>query len=341
MPSKDTQTSTSTALNSLAVQCEICPKQCVIGDGQSGDCRIRINRGGKLLATTFARPCALHVDPIEKKPLFHFLPSSRIFSIATVGCNMHCKNCQNWEISQSGPLETNETYALEPDALVDLARKSDCDSIAYTYTEPVVYYEYTLETSKAARRAGMRNALVTAAYINPGPLRELCRVTDAATVDVKFIDDSLYRSNCDGSLQPVLNALKIFREEGVWLEVSNLTIPTLNDDDASIRKLCDWIVQELGPDVPLHFLRFHPLYRLRHLPATPEDTLERAREIAMRAGVHFCYVGNIRGTPSENTYCPSDRTLLIRRLGLQMLENHLTKDGACPTCGQKIPGVWS
>jgi pyruvate formate lyase activating enzyme len=321
------------------VQCQICPKQCIIGDGQAGDCRVRINRGGKLIASTFARPCALHVDPVEKKPVYHFLPGALAFSLATAGCNLHCKNCQNWDISQAGPLDV-ESAVVEPETVVRLARESRSTCIAYTYSDPVVFYEYTMETSRLAREAKIRNILVTAAYINPKPLRELCKVTDAATVDVKFIDDEHYRSNCDASLKPVLDALVIFKEEGVWLEVSNLVIPTLNDDDASFTKLCRWIAQNLGPDVPLHFLRFQPLYRLRNLPVTPEATLERAHRIALDCGIHHCYIGNVWGSEGENTYCPKDKKLLIRRVGFSITENNLDAEGRCPQCGTRIPGVW-
>jgi pyruvate formate lyase activating enzyme len=326
--------------DSRRVQCQICPKQCEIGDGQSGDCRVRINRGGKLLATTFGRPCTANVDPIEKKPLHHFLPGTGAFSIATAGCNLHCKNCQNWQISQAGPLEV-EGAPLPPADVVRQAQMSRCRSIAYTYTDPVVFYEYAVETSKLARAAGIRNVLVTAAYINPKPLREMCKVVDAANADLKFMDDKLYASNCDASLKPVLDALVIFREEGVWLEVTNLVIPTLNDDDASFLKLCRWIVDNLGPDVPLHFSRFQPLYQLRHLPVTPEEALNRARRVALDCGVRYCYTGNVWGGEGEHTVCPKDQTVLIRRVGYRIKEYNLTKDGLCPACGEKIPGVWS
>jgi pyruvate formate lyase activating enzyme len=325
---------------SLEVQCQICPKMCIIGDGQSGDCRVRVNRGGRLLATTFGRPCTLHVDPIEKKPLFHFLPGSQAFSLATAGCNLHCKNCQNWEISQAGPLDI-DSRAVPPGAIVELARRSGSASIAYTYSDPTVFYEYALETSQLAAAAGLRNVQVTAAYINPDPLRQLCQVTHAANADLKFIDDSLYRSICDASLKPVQDALVIYKEQGVWLEVTNLIVPTLNDEARSIERLCQWMVRELGPDVPLHFSRFHPLYRLRHLPVTPEETLARAHRIASDCGIRYCYLGNVMGSPHEHTYCPRDRTLLIRRIGYIIKENRLTAEGCCPTCGEKIPGVWT
>ena len=324
---------------SFKVKCRICPKECVVDDGQAGDCRVRVNRRGNLTATTFGRPCALHVDPIEKKPLFHFLPAPGAFSVAAAGCNLHCKNCQNWEISQAGPLDVRSS-AVPPEELVRLAKDSNCKSIAYTYTDPVVFYEYTLRTATLAREAGLRNVLVTAAYINPEPLRRLCKETDAANVDLKFIDDALYQSNCDASVKPVLDALRIFREEGVWLEITNLVIPTMNDEARSIERLCRWVVENLGRDVPIHFSRFHPLYQLRHLPATPKETLERAAKIAADCGIRYCFVGNVWGSEGEHTYCPNDRAVLVRRVGYRIAEYNLTAEGKCPKCGEEIPGVW-
>jgi pyruvate formate lyase activating enzyme len=323
-----------------AVICELCPKACAIPEGAAGDCRIRINVGGRLRATTYGRPSAIHIDPIEKKPLFHFLPASRVFSIATAGCNLHCANCQNWQLSQSSGHEIDEVYRAEPDEIVASAARERCPSIAYTYSEPLVYYEYTLDTSALARQARMRNVLVSAGYVNREPLRRLCKVLDAATIDVKSMDDAFYRSNCGGSLRPVLDALRTLREEDVWLEVSNLVVPTLSDDPAGIRRMAAWIVAHLGADTPFHLLRFHPEYRLRNLPPTPQATLEAGRAEALEAGLHYVYIGNVFGHDSESTRCPRDGTLLIRRAGFQVLENTL-RDGRCPTCGKEIPGRWT
>ena len=323
------------------VQCRICPKMCLIPPGRAGDCRVRINRDGKLIATTFERPCALHVDPVEKKPLFHFLPGSRAFSVATVGCNLHCRNCQNWQISQADPMGAVAARTLTCEELAQTAIDSECQSIAYTYTDPIVYYEYALETSGIARKKRLRNILVTAGYINPEPLRELCKVTDAANVDLKFIDDAHYRSNCDATLKPVQDALVIMKEEGVWLEITNLVIPTLNDDEASMKTLCQWVVANLGTDVPLHFSRFHPTYRLRNLPPTPEDTLVRARNIALETGIHYCFIGNVWGSEGEHTFCPTCKTRLVERVGYTIRSNRITRDGKCPKCDAAIAGVWS
>lgn len=323
-----------------AVSCELCPRACVIPEGAAGDCRIRVNLGGKLRATTYGRPSAIHIDPMEKKPLYHFLPGSRVFSIGTAGCNLHCLNCQNWQLSQRGGDEMEEVYRAEPEEIVAAAIEQGCNSVAYTYSDPIVFYEYTYDTSERARAKRLRNLFVTAAYINEKPLRRLCGVLDAANADLKAMDDGFYRKVSSASLQPVLDALVVMREEGVWLEITNLLIPTLNDDLAMIRRMAKWMVAELGPSTPLHFSRFHPQYRMRNLPPTPGETLDRARNEALDAGLQYVYVGNLLGHPGNSTYCPRDGTLLIGRTGFWITENHLTDDGRCPTCNQSIPGVW-
>jgi pyruvate formate lyase activating enzyme len=324
-----------------AVTCELCPRGCVIPEGAAGDCRIRVNLDGKLRATTYGRPSAIHIDPMEKKPLYHFHPGTPVFSIATAGCNLHCLNCQNWQLSQRGGEEMEEIYRADPPEVVKAAQAQGCSSIAYTYSDPVVFYEYVHDSSVLARQAGLANVFVTAAYINRPPLRRLCAVLDAANADLKAFDDGFYRRVSTASLQPVLDALVTFREEGVWLEVTNLLIPTLNDDLAMIRRMVRWIRDELGADTPLHFSRFQPQYRMRNLPPTPAEALDRARQEALDAGLHYVYVGNVLGHAGNSTYCPNDGTLLIRRTGFLIGENRLTADGRCPTCKQKIPGVWS
>jgi len=320
------------------VTCDLCPKLCRIAPGQSGECRIRVNLDGKLRAVTYGRPCSVHIDPIEKKPLFHFLPGSDIVSVATVGCNLHCTNCQNWEISQGNP-EEEPAHVLPPEELVALTKREHCLSIAYTYTDPVVYYEYALESAERAREAGLRNVLVTAAYINPDPFRRLCRVTDAANIDLKFMEDRLYREVCSATLDPVLTALRIAKEEGVWVEVTNLLIPTLNDADDAIRKLCRWVRENLGESTPLHFSRFFPRFRLKNLPPTPEDTLRRAREIGREEGLHHVFVGNLPGSGFESTTCPGCGETLIHRVGYRIGRPRL-RDGRCESCDRKIEGVW-
>ncbi len=325
---------------SREVTCELCPRGCVIPEGGAGDCRIRVNLDGRLRATTYGRPSAVHIDPIEKKPLYHFLPSTSAFSIGTAGCNLHCLNCQNWPLSQRDGTEMEQLFHADPPELVQAAREEGCRSIAYTYSDPVVFYEYTHDTSVLAREAGLANLLITAGYINRKPLRKLCQVADATNTDLKAFDDGFYRRVTTATLKPVLDALATFREEGVWLEVTNLVIPTLNDDLAMIRAMARWIRDELGEGTPLHFSRFHPMYRMRNLPPTPAETLERARNEALDAGLHFVYIGNLMGHPGSNTYCPRDGTVLIARTGFRVTENNLTADGRCPKCKEKIPGVW-
>ncbi len=323
---------------SLAVKCELCPRLCRMEPGQAGDCRVRVNLDGRLTAVTYGFPVALHVDPMEKKPLFHFLPGRPILSLATVGCNLHCQHCQNWEISQANPGDV-DAYELPPDQVVALAKREGCEAVAYTYTEPLVYYEYTFDTSVACHEAGLRNVLVSAGYINPKPWRKLCKVLDGAILDVKAFSDQVYRETCGGTLEPVLNTLRIAKEEGVWVEVLNLLIPTVNDSPALIDRLVAFVRDELGAEVPLHFTAFHPDYKLRNLPRTPLATLESARQRALDAGLAHVYVGNVRGSGGEHTWCPGCGDVLIRRVGFSVLDNRL-RDGHCPRCEHAIQGVW-
>ncbi len=319
--------------------CELCPKQCRVSEGHSGDCRSRIVVDGELRAVTYGRPCTIHIDPVEKKPLFHFLPGTPILSLATAGCNLHCKFCQNWTISQANPEDLNNIH-LPPEKVVQAAVDKRCLSIAYTYTEPVVFYEYVLETSQMARDKGLRNVTVTAGYINRDPLEMWCKVLDASNTDLKAFNESFYRELCDGKLKPVLDGMVLMKERGVWLEVTNLIVPTLNDDLEMIRKMCRWILANLGADTPLHLSRFFPMYKIRNLPPTPVESLLRARQEALEIGLRYVYVGNVLGTDAEHTYCPHDGELLIKRRGYSILENNL-RDGKCPKCGEKIPGVWT
>ena len=321
------------------VVCDLCPRQCELAPGERGSCHIRLNQGGRLVATTYGFPCSVHVDPVEKKPLFHFLPGSGALSIATAGCTLHCLNCQNWEISQRDP-EDVPAMPLPPADLPDLARRSGCASIAYTYTDPAAYFEYALDGSRAARDAGVKNILVTAAYLNPGPMRELCHWADAANIDLKFMTDELYHRVCDGALKPVLEAIVIAREAGLELEITHLVIPTLNDRDAGFLAVARWVRDHVGAETPLHFSGFYPQHRLQHLPPTPADTLSRARDLARSEGMKFVYVGNVAVPGGEDTPCPGCGRTLIRRQGFRVLENRL-RGGACPDCGATVKGVWS
>ena len=322
----------------MTVQCELCPKMCLIEPGQSGECRARINIDGVLRTVVYGYPCSMHDDPIEKKPLFHFLPASRILSIATAGCNLHCLFCQNWEISQANPEDT-PAYICPPEKLVKIAKENNYRSIAYTYTEPIIYYEYTYDTSKLAREENIRNVLVTAGYINEEPWKRLLEVVDAANIDLKGITEKFYREVCSATLRPVQDALVTAKSAGVHIEVTNLVIPTLNDEPEQIRRLCRWVKVNLGGETPLHFSGFYPQYKMRHLPSTSLQTLEMAREIAIEEGLDFVYIGNVQSKEGENTYCPNCKKLLIERVRYIIRQNVL-KDGCCPDCGKEIYGVW-
>ena len=322
----------------MKVQCELCPKMCVIGEGQSGDCRVRINIDGVLRTVVYGYPCSTHIDPVEKKPLFHFLPGTPIFSVATVGCNLHCRNCQNWEISQANP-EDSEAFFCPPAKLVEITKSSGCPLLAFTYTEPIIYYEYTYDTSKLAREAGVRNVLVTAGYINEEPWRQLLKYVDAVTLDLKGITEDFYRDICSATLKPVQNTLVVAKSCGVELEVSNLVIPTLNDKPDQIRQLVQWVRANLGGETPLHFLGFIPRFKMRNLPPTSLETLEMARGIAMEEGMDYVYIGNVASKEGQNTYCPGCKKLLIERSGYGILQNRI-KDGRCPDCKKEIYGIW-
>jgi pyruvate formate lyase activating enzyme len=320
------------------LQCTLCPKQCRIPPGASGDCRIRLNLDGELKAVTWGHPVTVHVDPIEKKPLYHFLPRTTALSVATVGCNLHCLNCQNWEISQANP-EDSEAIALPPEELVGAALRAGSPSIAYTYTDPAAWYEYALDSSTLARQRGLRNVLVTAGYLNPEPFRRLYAVTDGCTTDLKAFSDDFYRTVCDASLGPVLDGLVLAKALGVWLEVSNLVIPTLNDRPDQVRELARWMARNLGPDTPLHFLGFHPQHRMRNLPPTPAETLAIARRVALEEGLRYVYVGNVLVEGGGTTFCPGCHAPVLVRQGFRVVEARLA-DGGCAACGTAIAGVW-
>ena len=322
------------------VRCTICPKLCRVPPGFSGECRIRMNVGGALQAATYGRPCAVHVDPMEKKPLFHFFPGQQILSVGTAGCNLHCKNCQNADISQANP-EDVQAFDLPPPALPALAARHGCRHVAYTYTEPLVSYEYTLDCAQAARAAGLRNVLVTAGYINPAPLRKLLAVIDAANVDIKAFSDPFYRDVCGATLEPVLRTVEMMKAAGTHVEITNLVVPTLNDSDDLFRKLCAWVAATIGAETPLHFSRFFPQFRMTHLPPTPIGTLTRARDIARKEGLKHVYVGNAEVADGETTTCASCGAALITRQRYVVKANRLTQGGACPDCGKRAQGVWA
>ncbi len=321
------------------VQCLLCPRKCMLPPGATGFCRNRKNIDGKLYTLVYGRLCSVNIDIIEKAPFYHVLPGSKRLACAAVSCNLRCKYCQNWHISQVGPGEVPEYY-IPPEELVKIAKKYGLKIICFTYTEPTVCYEYMLDVFKIAKKEGLITTIVSNGYINPEPLKELLKYTDAIKIDLKGFTEDFYREVSMGDLKSVLRTLKIIKKSGVWLEIVNLVVPTLNDNPEDIRRMCEWIRDSLGPDVPVHFTRFHPDYKLTNLPATPIKTLERAVKIAKEVGLHYVYIGNVPGHPYNNTYCPYCGKLLIRRVGLTVLENHI-KDGKCPYCGHKIPGLWS
>lgn len=326
-------------LKNKIVQCQLCPRKCIMPNSKRGFCGARENRGGILYTLVYAKPVAIHIDPIEKKPLFHFLPASTAFSIATSGCNLRCKFCQNWEISQRLPEEVEYIY-LEPVDLIKKVKESGSPTIAYTYTEPTIFYEYMLETAQLAKAQGIKNIMHSAGYINEEPLRQLCKYLDAANIDLKGFTDDYYARMSEATLEPVLKSLKILKEEGVHLEITNLVISGYNDDPDITKKMCLWIKENLGPDTPLHFSRALPLYKLTTINPTPYETLVKARQIALDCGLKYVYVGNVGGNPAENTYCPKCKNIVIRRVGYTVLENNL-KNGKCRFCGEKIEGIWN
>ena len=321
------------------VRCTLCPRACIVADKERGDCGVRENRGGVYCTLVHSRVCAAHVDAVEKKPLFHYLPGTSAFSIATAGCNVHCRFCQNWAISQSRPEEFPAHY-LPPRQVVAMARHRGCPTIAYTYSEPVVFAEYVMDTADAGHAEGIRSVVVSNGYMQRGPLAEVYGRMDAVKIDLKAFRNSYYARVVRGQLKPVLDALLTLRRMGKWLEIVYMVVPTLNDDDAEFRALAGWIVENLGRDVPLHFTQFHPEYLLRNLPVTPVATIERAKAIADAAGLDYVYIGNVPGHPAQNTYCPRCRALLVERSGFSVSRILIGKDALCPSCLHAVPGVW-
>jgi pyruvate formate lyase activating enzyme len=321
------------------IKCKLCPRECVIDDRERGYCGARENHGGTYYTLVHSRVATAHIDPVEKKPFFHFHPGALAFSLATAGCNVNCKFCQNWEISQVRPEQVRADYA-PPQKVAEIARGYACGAIAYTYSEPVIFLEYVLDCIEAGHTLGVPSLVVSNGYIQQDPLKKLCASVDAIKVDLKAFTQKYYKDVVNGELKPVLDALVTMRARGTWTEIVYLVVPGLNDSDAEFRDLARWMKQNLGTDVPVHFTRFHPEYLLKNLPPTPVETLDRAKKIADAEGLHFVYVGNVPGHPAENTYCPHCRKLLIERTGFLVAQNRL-KNGKCPDCHTVIPGKWS
>ncbi len=321
------------------VQCGLCFRRCLIQNRGRGYCRVRENVDGILYTLVYGRPCAITVgNPIEKLPLYHVHPGSRRLNVATAGCNFKCNFCHNWEFATRTPEEVL-SYDLIPQEVVRKATANNLEFIAFTYTEPTVFYEYAYDISKLAKEKGLKTLLNTNGAMNPEPLREILRYTDAVNVDLKAFTASFYRSTSSSKLSPVLQTLKIVREEGVWLEIVNLIIPTLNDDMSMIGEMCTWIKDNLGEEIPLHFNRFFPAYKLVNLPPTPVETLEKARKIAMDTGIQYVTIGNVPGHKANSTFCPQCREIVIHRNHFSIIEINIIDD-ECGFCGHKIPGIW-
>jgi len=321
------------------VKCLLCARQCVILPGRSGGCRARRNVGGELRSLVYGRPIAVHIDPIEKKPFYHYLPGSQAFSLATSGCPLACKFCQNWQISQASP-EDYQTPFVPPASIVDNASSRRVPVIAFTYNEPTVFTEYLIDIAREAQKRRIRSVLVSCGFMNEAPLSEMCAGLGAIKIDLKGFSDQFYREVCNAELRPVLRSIKEVARSRAHLEIVNLVVPTLNDSEKMLEALAEWVIGEAGPDVPVHFTRFHPDFQMAHLPPTPVATLERAREIAISKGMHYAYVGNVPGHPGNHTYCPSCGKTLVKRDSFFVVEMHI-EDGRCAFCKRKIAGVWS
>lgn len=320
------------------VVCTLCPHRCKIDEAKCGRCRSRMNRGGHLYSLAYARICAMHADPMEKKPLFHFLPGATCFSIASAGCNLSCLNCQNWSVSQVSPMEI-PSQTLLPEDCVRLAKKYGCRAVAYTYTEPLTYLEYVRDCASACQEVGLKNVLVTAGYVNEVPLRDLLPFIDAVNIDLKSFSDEVYRKVSRVRLQPILDTLLAMRDAGVWIEITRLLIPGISDGEEDIRAMCHWLMEHGFADNPLHISRFFPRYKLQDIDATPLSALLSARRMAQEEGMRFVYIGNTSLADAENTYCPKCGSLLVKREGYAVSSGSFS--GICPACGADIAGVWT
>lgn len=317
------------------VKCNVCPRRCVIKPGQRGFCRTRENRDGKLYTLIYGEVTAMAVDPIEKKPLFNFWPGSLIFSISTVGCSFTCPWCQNWNISQASPGEV-VTEQISPERVVELTKRYNCHSIAYTYNEPIIWLEYVLDTGKLAKKEGFLNVLVSNGFITLEALDVIAPIVDAVNVDIKGFTEEFYRKYCGATLKGVIEATEAMVKKGIHVELTNLIVPGINDSPEETKQISQWVKNKLGPDVPLHFSQFYPMYKMSYMQPTPISTLVRAREIAQNEGLNYVYIGNVPGEKGENTYCPKCKTLLIERYGFEVSKWNLTDKMQCPKCGTPI-----
>ena len=325
-------------LKDKIVHCYLCPTNCVIKPENFGDCGARKNIDGKLYSLVYAKPVSIAIDPIEKKPLYHFLPGSYSLSIGTLGCNLHCLHCQNYEISQE-KADKLIKKEISPKEIIQAAIKNNCKSISYTYNEPTIFYEYVIETAKLARKKGIKNIMVTNGYISKEPLKELYPLIDAANIDLKALDENFYKKVCSVRLKPILEAIKEIKSIGTWIELTNLIIPGYNDSDKQIEELVKWIKDNLGTRTPLHFSAFYPTYKLLDAPRTPSETLLKAKNIALKYDLKYIYLGNTSLPDSGNTLCPKCKKLLIARSNFDVYSNNI-KNNSCPFCNEKIDGLF-
>ena len=322
------------------VQCDVCPRACRLHEGQRGLCFVRARENDAIVSTTYGRSSGYCIDAIEKKPLNHFLPGTPVLSFGTAGCNLTCKFCQNWDISKSRDVDTLAD-AASPQAIAEAAVRLGCTSVAFTYNDPVVFLEYAVDTALACRAQGIRTVGVTAGYIEPGPRAELFGAMDAINIDLKGFTEEYYHKVCGGHLDRVLETIEwAVHESPAWIELTTLVVPGHNDSDAELTRMARWVIDHVGPDVPMHFSAFHPDWKMLDVSATPPQTLARARRIAMGAGVHFAYTGNVHDPDGDTTFCPSCQTPVIERDWYEILRYDLDPQGACPTCGTVIPGVF-
>ena len=320
------------------LQCDLCPRDCKLNDGQRGFCFVRAREGDQLVLTTYGRSSGFCVDPIEKKPLNQFYPGSSVLSFGTAGCNLGCRFCQNWDISKATEWDTLADQA-SPDAIAERAKALGCKSVAFTYNDPTIFAEYAIDVAKACHARGVKTVAVTAGYIHRAPLEEFAAVLDAANVDLKAFTEDFYSRITFAHLQPVLDTLEyLVHQAKVWTEITTLLIPGHNDSEAEIAKLSEWVATRLGPDVPLHFSAFHPDFKMRDIPATPPSTLRRARRQAMEAGLKYVYTGNVHDTEGDTTFCGKCQAPLIVRDWYELLEYRVTPKGTCPDCGEKVAG---
>ena len=320
------------------VQCNLCFRHCLLAPGDIGHCEIRINRDGELKTMGYGNPGAINIDPIEKKPFFHVYPGTLSYSLATVGCNIDCKFCQNWQIAQAKPGEIR-TSSLAPKEVAPRAKRQNCKTIAFTYSEPTVWSEYVIDIATAAKKNGVQSVIVSNGTWAPEVLQELLPLVTAIKIDLKSIEPKYYRDVCNGELKPVLDNIIAIKKAGIWLELVNLIVTSLNDTDEDFKKLAQWVKINVGDDVPLHFSRFHPMYRLKNLASTPVKTLDNAAAISKAEGLNYIYIGNVPGHSAQSTHCPRCRSMLIERSGYWVKQNNI-QAGKCPKCGIPIAGIW-